>query len=311
MKRYNFIFLALMSFSINANDKRSCDINSMSQCSVELKKTSSYDDANYDVKLVSSKTQKEVFSGVESNTSMESLSLQSINNTYVFMKESSASGKSIELVSFDFNKELASSIRYFYIENSISSEKRSFVWSGKECVIGDNAQRPSGKPTLLSSFFEVCNSNGPLVYNSKVLGKDIIFEIEKVSNNKKIGAASVIALDSSGAEHISSSDIGCMKGCDDDEKKSVLYIGKINSKFRITINLSFDGGNIVSGYYYYDRHRQPIDFSGTVLSKKIKFETNYGELFEGVLDSDKIIGEWHDSSKNKKYNFIVYKLLVQ
>ncbi len=87
------------------------------------------------------------------------------------------------------------------------------------------------------------------------------------------------------------------------------YVGKINNKYPITLNLFFTK-NIISGTMYYNNVGIYIDISGSVSGNKVKMKgtTPKGKLsdiFEGKIVENNIVGKWINPKNSKTYNFSV------
>lgn len=312
MNYYSAMLLTLtMLASSNtlAVDIISCDEGKDSQCNVYIQKLNESDEVSYDAQLKSTKTDRPLFSGFTESTSMESLSLQIINERYVFMKESSASGKGIEFISFNFKNEMVEDLRYFYINSSVDVNNKILIWSGENCQVNKNAYFSSDQPSLFGAFAASCYSNSTFKYATINIGTDLKFDMKSVSENNISHDMTVLALDSTDSDVLDVIDIGCIDGCNI-TKDAMYYIGKINDKYRVSLKILNIGGD-VSGYYYYDKQNKIINLKGRIDKGNVSLKTDGGELFYGKEDDGEIVGTWYNAKGDVKYSFVFYKALIQ
>jgi hypothetical protein len=140
-------------------------------------------------------------------------------------------------------------------------------------------------------------------------GKDIIFNMKRVSDGKSIGEMKVIALDSAQSEYLNAMDVGCIEGCEINNAMTY-YIGKIRNKYRVSLSIYNEGGKI-TGYYYYEKGSEKINLKGVITDNEVLLKTDSGELFKGEIDKDTITGVWNNSQGDRAYVFKLYKSIMQ
>lgn len=311
-KRFSILIIVLTFFCSSnalAMNLVSCDVDNVPQCAIYLKKINIQDEVSYDAQLTSKETNKPIFTSLEESTTMENLSLKIFNGQYVFMKESSASGKGVEFITFDFNNEKVEGLKYFYLDSYIDVKNKRIVWNGEECLVDDKKDFSKEGYTLFRAIALPCMSKDDSRSYFSSDGKNVIFNMKKVNGGKYIGETKVIALDSAQSEYLNAMDVGCIEGCDINNAITY-YIGKIRDKYRISLAVSNEGGEVI-GYYYYEKVSEKINLKGVVSGNEFLLKTDSGELFKGNVDKDKVTGVWSNSQGDRSYTFKLYKSIMQ
>lgn len=310
--RFSVIFIIMFfffSFKVFAMSLISCDGDNVPQCAIYLKKLNIQDEVSYDAQLTSKKTNKPIFTSSEENTTMEDLSLQIFNGKYVFMKESSASGRGVEFITFGFNNEKVEDLKYFYLDSYIDVKNKRLVWNGEECLANNKKGFSEKEYTLFRAIALSCMTKDDSKGYFSSDGNDVIFNMKKVNDGKSIGEMKVIALDSAQSEYLNAMDVGCIEGCDINNAITY-YIGKIRDKYRISLAVSNEGGEVI-GYYYYEKGSEKINLKGVMSDSEFLLKSDSGELFKGDVDKDKITGVWSNSQGDRSYTFKLYKSIMQ
>jgi len=225
------------------------------------------------------------------------------------MKESSASGKGVEFITFDFNNEKVEGLKYFYLDSCIDVKNKRIVWNGEECLVDDKKDFSKEGYTLFRAIALPCMSKDDSRSYFSSDGKNVIFNIKKVNGGKYIGEMKVIALDSAQSKYLNAMDVGCIDGCDINNAITY-YIGKIRDNYRISLAVSNEGGEVI-GYYYYEKVSEKINLKGVVSGNEFLLKTDSGELFKGNVDKDKVTGVWSNSQGDRSYTFKLYKSIMQ
>lgn len=317
MRRFNLLFFYFLFFWVfyvqasNDLEVKDCLSDVHHQCKVKLRKIKQHDPTSYDIELLSSCSDLNVFSGVESKTTMEDISLYKINETYVFSKEYQGDSKGMDFVTFNFTDEKPSNIKYYNLESSINYKMRKKEWSGVKCSLQEKPLPPYVKHSLLASLSSICGNKINLPYNNTYSGNDIVFDIEKNVDGGVKENMTLVALDSNDSNNIRVNDLGCKRNCDPIVISSN-FLGRINGDSRIKLHLKLNEGS-VEGYYYYDKIQEKIKLSGTKVKNKIDLvaSVNDGqETFRGVINDGQINGEWK-SSEGRRYPFVLFQMLIQ
>lgn len=89
------------------------------------------------------------------------------------------------------------------------------------------------------------------------------------------------------------------------DSKTLLMSGKINNKYPITMQLVIDGNNI-TGWYYYDKYKSKMGFSG-MLDKggAVTLNCDGGDMFEGTLYDDGLNGDFIRGTDSASMPFFV------
>lgn len=319
MKQFNIFwlfFISIFAMYAQANSELEvidCSLKGSDSCEIFMKMDRSVDDVSYKVKLVDSKSEKGIFPYTDMNETMESISLQKYGGRYVFSKAYLDSSKSIEFISFKYEDEKPTLIKYYYIESAVDINNSMLQWSGKICDTSAGEIPEEKAVGLLQAASGLCINKIKLAYiNNKVSGDDVIFYLSQVTNGEVNEQIPVIALDRKGVDVLSLADIGCLKDCNK-AATSVSYIGKLNKKFRVGMHLDYNGSD-VSGYYFYDKTKKKINITGRRIGDKLVLSASLPEgkeTFNGTLVQGQFKGIWSNTAGSKKYPFEFYMMLVQ
>ena len=98
-----------------------------------------------------------------------------------------------------------------------------------------------------------------------------------------------------------------INSCTDNKNNFKNFNGAISNKYKITGSLNVEN-EIISGFYYYDKYKIPLEISGFYKGDSLFFsgldkDGKSIDKFEGVLDNNKINGIWKKGSGNKKSTF--------
>ena len=138
------------------------------------------------------------------------------------------------------------------------------------------------------------------------------FDITKIVDGRSKGSMTVVALDSINSNNLTVNDLGCLNNCKVIQN-SASYIGKINNRLRITLQINLEKDRVY-GYYYYDKFKKKIPITGVRDNDNFTFFAkvpNGEEVFEGRLVDGKFKGVWTNNDGNKKYSFYFYLKLIQ
>lgn len=282
-------------------------------CDLKMRKIEPIDGSSYTVEIVDTKTGHRVFPYVDRNEPMENVTLNKINDRYIFLKEYLDSTKSLELITYKYTNSGPSDINYIYIESAVDFYNNKKQWSGKICESSSGGLPIDKSGSLLSVSSALCSNKVKLAYEqNKTIGNDILFKVSRAIDGIVKEQVSVIALDSNSFDSINFTDLGCVKNCPRGSN-AVNYLGRIDKNNRIRLHLFFNGDE-ASGFYFYDRINKEIKITGHRSGDYLSLHAilpEGKESFVGKLNDGEYKGEWSNVKGNRKYPFVLYKNLIQ